>query len=77
MSLKKFRLLAALAVFLSTSLVSAAAQISAQLFDLSLDGPSLFVWPVDSFNGIRLLGNGTPWQEVNTAEGVYAWSGLD
>jgi len=55
----------------------AAAQISAQLFDLSLDGPSLFVWPVDSFNGIRLLGNGTSWQEVNTAEGVYDWSGLE
>jgi len=73
------RIVPLLACLIAVAVFPASAQVSASLFDLSLDGEAIAgqPWPVDSFYGVRLMGNGTSWGEVNTAEGVYNWTNLD
>lgn len=58
---------------------AAQVSVSPQLFNLSMNGGviSREPWPVVSFSGLRILGDGAFWSEINTAPGVYNWSTLD
>lgn len=68
-----------IALVIISSASPGVAQVSSHLFNLSATGgvTSEQPWPVVPFGGIRVMGNGTSWGEVNTAPGVYDWTALE
>jgi hypothetical protein len=56
--------------------VPTAATIPPSLFDMTINKATT-PWPTDTFYGERLLGTGTLWGDIETANGVYNWSTLN
>jgi hypothetical protein len=61
----------------STSVnVPTAATVPPSFFNMTINKTTT-PWPTDAFYGQRLLGTGTLWGNLETAEGVYNWTTLD
>jgi hypothetical protein len=56
--------------------VPTAATVPLALFDMTINKTTT-PWPTDTFTGQRLLGTGTLWGNLETADGVYNWATLD
>ncbi len=56
--------------------VPTASAIPASLFDMTVNKTTT-PWPTDTFYGQRLLGTGTLWGDVETANGTYSWTTLN
>jgi len=56
--------------------VPTAPTVSPALFDMTINKTTT-PWPTDTFTGQRLLGTGTLWGNLETADGVYNWTTLD
>ncbi len=56
--------------------VPTTSAIPASLFDMTINKTTT-PWPVDTFNGQRLLGTGTLWGDLETANGTYNWTVLN
>lgn len=61
----------------STSVtIPLASAIPASFFDMTINKTTT-PWPTDTFYGQRLLGTGTLWGDLETANGVYNWTVLN
>ena len=56
--------------------VPTAPAIPASLFDMTINKTTT-PWPTDTFYGQRLLGTGTLWGNLETANGTYNWTTLN
>ena len=56
--------------------VPTTSAIPASLFDMTINKTTT-PWPVDTFYGQRLLGTGTLWGDLETANGTYNWTVLN